>query len=196
MAKNLLLIHGAWSGPNSFNYLSDKLQSAANRVTYFRYDVLKDNIATVVQQARTFMKADSGKTVVVGHSLGGLIALALHDMDQCDQIITMASPLAGIKVPSLFQSFLYSRAPILEQVAPHSRFIRETHKRDYSKKVHCVITRVGFNPAILEPSDGVVTIDSQESWLPSTGTRSHTDCNHYEILQSQAVVPIISAALR
>lgn len=195
MAKNLLLIHGAWSGTNSFNYISDNVGIAANEILYFRYNAVKDSLKKIINDGRDFLAEETKDFVVVGHSLGGLIALSLHNMEHCSHIITLASPLSGIKLSPLVQTFTYNRAPILQEISPGSTLIKSLQSKEYKKKIDIIITKVGFNPAILEPSDGVITVETQERWIPQSAVSTYIDCNHYEILQSKQAVATIRRAL-
>lgn len=196
---NVMLIHGAWSSHGSFNFITRMLdlylESYINEVIFYDYTPINNNSTEIVKQARKKLDESGKQTIVVGHSMGGLVALAISDHEACKQVITMASPLSGIAIEKMFQPFIYGRAPILAELAPRSDFIKSLHKKKYEKRVDCIITTTGFNPVMLEKNDGVVSIASQESWLPSTAVLHYVDCNHYEILQSEQAFTTIKKAL-
>jgi pimeloyl-ACP methyl ester carboxylesterase len=202
--RNVMLIHGAWSSRNSFNYLSTMIDINFGHIIkhtiFFEYDPIKESLADIILRANRELDDYTNTntntdTLVVGHSLGGLIALALSDHPNSYYTITMASPLSGIKVESLFQPFMYSRAPVLYHVSPNSALVKQLHKKEYVKPVNCLITTKGFNPLMIEKSDGVVSVASQDTWLPTSGVATYVDCNHYDILQSEQAFQSIKCAL-
>lgn len=197
--RNVMFIHGAWSSCQGFNYLSNlidtHLDSKIRHTIFFEYNPIKEAMEQIINRAYKELDKDDTETLVVGHSLGGLIALSVMDHPNCYQVVTMASPLSGIKIEKIFQPFIYARAPILAELAPESTFIRGLAKKSYKKRVDCIITTKGFNPIMLEKSDGVVTIHSQERWLPDTAITTYVSNNHYEILQSDQALTTIKKTL-
>jgi pimeloyl-ACP methyl ester carboxylesterase len=183
--KNVMLIHGAWSSGSGFNHIE---QNIDRDVYYFKYDCNKEKLPDIVDRARKELREN---TVIVGHSLGGIIALALHDELNCSRIVTLSAPLAGITIHPLWDSFVVARAPILNMIERESYFMKDLRKKKYSKIIHSFITTRGFNPFIIDKSDGIVSIRAQDSWLPPTAFKTYIDCNHFEILQEKEVQYII-----
>lgn len=194
--KKLFLIHGAWSGPKCFNYISEHIDVCVDEIVYFKYRTQKEDLSKIVSNAKHRLAELEGEYYILGHSLGGIIALNLINEKNCKAVITLASPLSGIKLNPMFQTFLIYRAPILQDICEGSKFIKNIHKQHYEKPVFTFVSTQGFNPGILEPSDGVVTIASQETWLPSTAVSFHVESNHHEILQSKDVVATLRKILK
>lgn len=193
--KNLIFIHGAWSTFTSFTHIISELNRYGHKsnclIQSISYDAHKTKLAEVVEHTRVIIQKSHYNVILIGHSLGGLVALAASNEDKCEGVVTLAAPLSGISIPILYRGFLYDRAPILREVAPDSSFIRDLHEKSYSIPIDVLITTKGFNPAITQPSDGIVTIESQKRWIPSTAAYRSIDCNHYEILQRPEVVQTI-----
>lgn len=195
--RNVLLIHGAWSNKNSFNYIQELLDHDNLKDTIvYEYNCHKQDIDEIVKNAKKKLSEDNIPTIVVGHSMGGLIALALHDHSNCEKIVTLASPLSGIKIDAFFSAFVYKRAPILKELSPFSSFIDFLQNQKYTKPINCLVACKGFNPFMLEPSDGVVTIESQEKWVPQSAVTTHVDASHNEIIQTQTAVNAIKNYLK
>lgn len=199
---NLFLIHGAWCSKQGFNYLTKKVLDDTNvgRIHAFEYDCQKETMLDIVRRAKTQLHdvSQNGlKTVVVGHSMGGLIALKLSQKSSVSRTITLASPLSGLKVNRWLHVFLLWHAPILRDIVPDSTFIRNLHKTAYDNNpVDVLVAGAGFNPMIYEPSDGVVTIDTQMRWTPEKSNVIVINANHSEILQAPETIIRVERALR
>ena len=168
----IVAIHGAWSGPVSFNYLRSAVHA---RWTAVHYDPLSANIDSILDRVTTDIREPCW---LVGHSLGGIVALRLHDHPMVQGIVTIASPLAGLRL-NLMQKVM-SLSGILAEIATDSRCIRTMHAATYVKPVQHLIATVGFNPFIYEPNDGVLPLKSQTGW--SCGPVAEIATNHYEIM--------------
>jgi pimeloyl-ACP methyl ester carboxylesterase len=178
-------IHGAWSGPVSFNYLRGAVKSRWHTLTY---DPLSEDMDTIVDRLASDIRAPS---LLVGHSLGGVIALRLHDHPMVKGIVTVASPLAGLRL-NLIQKIM-SLSGILAEIATDSRCIRSMHAETYTKPVQHLIATVGFNPFIYEPNDGVLPLKSQTGW--TCGPTVDIATNHYEIMLHEHTAAALSKTL-
>lgn len=202
MNKNLVLIHGAWCSKQGFNYITKKVLDDTNvgNIHCFEYDCQKETMAQIVHRAKLqlYEVSKNGlKTVVVGHSMGGLIALKLSQRSIVSRAITLAAPLSGLKVNRWLHTFLLWHAPILRDIVPDSTFIRNLHKKPFDKTpIDVLVANEGFNPMIYEPSDGVVTIDTQMRWVPPGATLYTVKANHSEILQAPETILRVERALR
>lgn len=177
----IVCIHGAWSSPVSFNHLSSRVRGSWVRCSYDPGEKLPAVISRIYDSC-------DRPCVVIGHSLGGIVALNLHDNPNVLGIATMASPLAGLQLTYLAK-FL-SRSDLICDAASDGRLMRDTKSRTYTKPVlHLVSTR-GFNPFIYEDNDGVVPLRSQRDW--HCGEVMDIDANHYEILQHPDAIAGIS----
>jgi esterase/lipase len=200
--KNLFLIHGAWCTRHAFNYITKKVldDTTVGHIHCFEYDCQKENMRDIVTRAKDRLTkiSDNGlKTVVVGHSMGGLIALKLSQREYVYHTVTMASPLSGLKLNRILHSVLLWQAPILRDIMPDSSFIQKLQRKSFNRNpVTVMIANRGFNPMITEPSDGVVPIDSQRRWVPETATVQYVESNHTEILQSPEAIYTIENLLR
>lgn len=183
-------IHGAWSSPACFNYLKDKINTKYE-TTDFSYDCQNSRLEEIVHSASELLYQTTRpgeQVVVVGHSLGGLVALALEKEPKVSRVVTIASPLKGIRMNRIVAEFLAYRAPILRHLVCGSSFLNKLHSDHYTKPLDVIVATRGFNPMIGEPNDGVLTIDCQEGWVPPTARLSYIPATHFDVLQHEETV--------
>ena len=169
---NIFAIHGAFSTPTIFNYLRLRLSKCDWRFLDYHEDVKGvDDIC-----ARAVIDRPSH---VIGHSMGGMIALYLAGHYQVKSITTIASPLEGLDV-SMAQQYM-SRSSFIRELRKNGRFIMDLHQQAYPMPVQHIITTRGFNPYMFDENDGVVSLSSQRGW--AAGDVHEIAANHAEIMQ-------------
>ena len=133
------------------------------------------------------------RSIAIGHSLGGMVALHMSQDTLCKGIITLASPLGGLDL-NLIQSYL-SRSSLIGAVAKGSKQVREVQALNYGQVpvLHLIATK-GYNPFIFENSDGVLPLKVQSGW--SCGEMAEIAANHYEILQSDATADAVKQFIK
>lgn len=191
--RDLLLIHGAWSSPTTFNYLKEKLKHTKElgNVTCIDYDTNNTAIADIITICKAVLDKATRPVVVVGHSMGGLIAINLHCHPAVESLVTVATPLSGLNINKFLQALIAFRTPSVGEVMHMSPFIMQTHACEYTKPITCLITTKGYNPAWYEKSDGVVSVSSQKRWVPSSARIHELPYNHHEVLQSEEFYEVV-----
>ena len=187
MAK-ILAIHGAFSTPRMFSYLKHELDMHTWDFVDYRDKI--ENIDDIVEHARNLAKNDEYH--LIGHSMGGLIALAIANEENIQSVMTIATPLGGLDI-NVIQSYL-SRSHFLSEIAHNSKMVRAIHNQEIKTPVLHIITTHGFNPYIYEPNDGVVTLRSQQRW--SAGQSVEVAANHSEVLLHEDTVNILKNWLK
>ena len=179
---NIFAIHGAFSSPRIYNYLTHKLNNTFNW-NYLDYSKETGGIANIIAN----ITPPSNPAHVVGHSMGGLLALALINQPWVLSVTTIACPLGGIDINPI-QAYLI-RSEFMQEVSTHSNFIKDIAKVVSTKPVQHLISTTGFNPWIYEPNDGVILVRSQRTvaWGPTYDI----DANHAEIMLSDDTVSIL-----
>lgn len=174
--KNIIAIHGAFSTPTIFNYLRGELKEY--NWNFLDYSDITGDVKSLVTQCINDFKDTKEQYHIVGHSMGGLIALALADQPFVKTVTTIAAPLGGLELSTL-QSYL-SRSSFLGEIRTYSAFMSSVHNQDYTKPVQHVITTQGFNPWSYDESDGVVSLRSQRGW--KVGKTHDISANHSEVM--------------
>lgn len=186
---NILAIHGAFSTPTIWNYLT--LTSPKSYKWHFvDYSTQTSNISNIINEIKTQYKDTNTNFHLIGHSMGGLVALALESETWASSITTIATPLGGLDM-SLLQLYL-SRSGFLGEIASYSKFIDKIHKAKYTKPVQHIITTQGFNPWMFEPSDGVVSVKSQRSWHADNAIIHNIEANHSEVMMHSQTTKLVA----
>lgn len=98
-APRVLLVHGLWLGAWALRPLQARLADAGFSARAFSFHTREERPRAVAARLRQHAGAAAGPVHVVGHSLGGLVALlAFADEAGADpgaRIVCLGSPLAG-----------------------------------------------------------------------------------------------------
>lgn len=201
--RHVVLIHGAWSTSTGFNYIKEHLEANkwVSGITTVNYDARYSTMNEIIANVEEILDSLDTPTVIVGHSLGGVIALAVANHTKVVGVLTLAAPVGGIEINKwfrrMFDFFAATRSPILADICSDSDFMtwlyheleminfEVNHGRSDKKlDLTMLIATQGYNPSIMEPSDGVLTILCQEDNIPQWAETIRVPVNHSEILQS------------
>ena len=182
MTIRIYAIHGAFSSPMVFNYLRYRFKKRYDWC-FLDYHDQTGGLESIIQGVND----QDEQCHVIGHSMGGLIALSLIDRPWVKSVTTISTPLGGIDI-SILQSYL-SRSGFMNDISSHGAFIDQIKNISTTKPVQHIISNTGFNPWLYEPNDGVVTLRSQRA--VSFGSTHDVDANHIEILMTDQTVNIL-----
>ena len=186
MSKNIIAIHGAFSTPTIYNYLKRELSEFD--WNFVDYSNITSNINKLITQILHDYENTKKRYHVVGHSMGGLMALGLAGKPWVASITTIATPLDGLEI-NLLQNYL-SRSSFLGEISTYSDFLKNIHEKKYTMPIQHIISTQGFNPYIWEPNDGVVTLRSQRGW--KSGATHDVSANHTEIMMTPETVKLLA----
>lgn len=183
--KKIYAIHGAFSTPKIFSYLNSNFQNY--EWEFLNYSKEVSNIENIVRTVIEDKSSTNDKYHLIGHSMGGLIALSLANQPWVESVATIATPLGGLDL-NLIQSYL-SRSKFLSEISSSGKFIKSIHSQNYNVPVLHLISTMGFNPYMYETNDGVITLRTQKAW--STGKSIEIHSNHSEIMLDKQTVNIL-----
>jgi len=179
--QHILAIHGAFSSPRIFNFLHSQLSKKYNW-NFFDYRTQTSGLTDIIKSIK--IQTD---VHVVGHSMGGLIALGISNQPWVKSITTIATPLGGVDV-NFLQSY-FTRSDFINDIASHGDFIKKLNQQTYSCPIQHIISTSGFSPWLFEPNDGVITLRSQRAI--SLGDVHEIAANHAEIMLDKETVKIL-----
>jgi len=177
----VLAIPGAFSSPRIFQWIRQQLPDATWQ--FLEYSDIASSIADIQQKVRR----KQCSCHVVGHSMGGLIALSLAHEPWVKTITTISAPIGGLDL-NIFQ-MMFSRSSLMQELSSTGGFISALKKSLIDKPCQHVISTQGFNPWIYEPSDGVVTVRSQKA--QAWGPQWEISANHCEVMLDDQTVELL-----
>lgn len=183
--SNIVYIHGANSSARSFKYIQKCLPDHDYLNVEYSVDTpLSSNISEIQDLIQN--RFADGNVSIVGHSLGGVIAIALHNtLETLDRTVTISAPFGGSKIVDYFR-WICPRYQMFEDIKTTSPIIREIKRTPINKPVLSLVTTGGGNPLLGEANDGTVTVRSQKA-IRGLNYINY-DLNHFEVLLSDRVI--------
>jgi len=183
MAK-IYYIHGLNQTHLSFAFMAPEVGGEYLYVNYNSHQHLADSVKEVAKQLPA-----QEEVVLVGHSLGGVIALLIAHArtHSVNKVVTVSSPLGGSKAAAVAR-WVVTGVQVLGDITPTSTFMKLLETPNEPCPVLSIISTSG---SILntEPNDGIVTVASQRA-LPY-GKKVEIRANHFEVLMHEKTFEVV-----
>ena len=183
---NLVYIHGASATGDSFNYIRQHLNHPDEIVVEYNsqngFDRNLEDMKKIVSNVSDI--------AFICHSLGGIYALHLAEAfpDQVCGAVTMSTPYGGAESADYAKYFLpFNR--LLRDIGPNSAPMKTASKIRIQHPWLNIVTTRGDSPWIMQPNDGVVTVNSMRHRCEMQFEELYI--NHYEVVMSPKTVDII-----
>ena len=182
--KTIWYIHGAASTPLTFNWIKTQLDQ------HYAVDIEYEN-ETPLQKTIDRLRSKAAKCavppVIIGHSLGGVIAAAIAQEVPVEKVISMSSPFGGSFAASLMRWFMPSQ--LFRDISQQSPILASLRRNKPKVPMLSIVT--DSNLTIMgEKTDGVVTVLSQKAL---DGPHYITvPYNHFEVLMAPDVAERIN----
>lgn len=200
MPEHVVLLHGLWMRPPMLAPLAHLLRGEGFEVAIHGYQSIARSPLEVVDGLRERIAALRGRTVhLVGHSLGGLIALqALRDERGLPpgRVVCLGSPLLGSRTAQAVSA--WPLAPWL--VGRSGSLLREgVAPWNGKREVGAIAGRTPFGlgtlaGALRGPGDGTVAV--AETRLPGLSDHALVAASHTGLVYSPAVGRMAARFLR
>lgn len=200
MQDTILLLHGLWMRPLYLRLLQHRLQRAGFQVVAPAYDtVLQTPAANAAAIYAQFKYLSTGRLHIVAHSLGGLVALHLCELNSqflSGRLVTLGSPVQGSCIARQMAA-----TPLLHRFFGHSlerglsgQDLPKPQIREWGAVVGT--SRLGLGWPLLVGKgdhDGAVLVSETEHSLQTA--RLYLNESHTQMLFSKQTVGYISQFL-
>jgi len=186
----IVYIHGASATGESFNYIRQNIKIKDLVLEYSSSSGFENNL---IKMEKSIESCD--KIFFIAHSLGGIYALHLANRFAGEVLggVTLSTPYGGCIQADYAKYFLpFSR--LMRDIGTMSRPMSDVAKIPAPNNWTNIVTTVGKSPWILEPNDGVVTIDSMRARQDIE--LIEMSLNHYEVVLSNDVIKIIKDRIK
>lgn len=187
---HIVYIHGNRASASSFNFIRSHITD--HDESFLEYD----SADGFHHNHERMMDALDGKEDLffIAHSLGGIHALHLahHLGHRALGGVTMSTPYGGSSAASLVACFM-PFSQVMKDIRPTGRPIMEAHAMALPPVWTNVVSTNGASPFMLEPNDGVVTLESMRHRRDMRLVE--VDCNHFEVVLNEQVVDVIRQSM-
>lgn len=169
----IIFLHGAYSASDVFYHFT---KNPWDDFHFIDYDTTGNLLAVTSAIRQKISEITSEPVHLVGHSLGGVIAVTLEKQGMpVKSIVTLGSPFGGI-------GGWWPPKTIGYEISKFSRFMATPPKT----KHQFYVSMTGHNPWYVFKNDGVVAISSQKA-IPKANY-IEVFSNHFGILSNPAVL--------
>ena len=199
-AEHVIVVHGIWMRGIAMLPLARRLRSAGFSVETFDYRSVTGEWNGSLERLRErWRQRSAGRVHVVGHSLGGMLALDLATQDAdlpAGRIVCLGSPLRGSTAASRLQGLPGGRLLMGKSASIlHEGLQAWNGARDVGVIAGSTPIGLGALIAPLErPHDGTVSV--AETRLPGVSDHCVVECTHTGLLFSAEVASLAAGFLR
>jgi pimeloyl-ACP methyl ester carboxylesterase len=200
MTEHVILLHGVWMRGLTLFSLARRLRAAGYTVDVFDYASVFGDTARTCERLRARMReAGSDRVHLVGHSLGGIVALEatrrMRDLPR-GSIVCLGPPLKGSSIARLLAHLPGGRWILGSN---RNALVAGVERWDGSRPVGVVAGQIPFGlgitiGALAAPHDGTVAVE--ETRLSGLADHCTVDATHTGLLFSSDVADLTVGFLR
>lgn len=184
--STICFLHGLNSSHYSFAYMAKELGGIyVSNINY----TSQQPLAVSIQQVAKQLPKD-GELILVGHSLGGVIAMLIAHArtHNIKKVVTISAPLGGSKA-AVYARWFVSGLQVLGDITPHSTYMRHIGTAAAPCPVLSIISTGGGLCTTSEPNDSIVTVASQRAL--AYGKKIEIKANHFEVLMHEQTIKAV-----
>lgn len=197
---HVIVIHGLWMTGLEASVLRHRLANRGFAVEQYHYRSMTADVDSVVHELRERVLAVPGPAHLVGHSLGGLVALRLAERlpdVELGNVVLLGSPVNGSAAARALAAWpamqwMLGRLPSEELLASGRRWTRGTPVGVIAGTNSMGLGR--FVGRLAEPNDGTVSVD--ETRLDGATEHVELPVSHMGMLVSEDVAALVVRFLR
>ncbi len=199
MGEHVILLHGIWMRGFTLTALARRMRGGGfGSVEILDYASVAGSVDAAVERLARRIEAKAGAVHLVGHSLGGMLALetvARARVKNCGRIVCLGSPLLGSAAARGL-----ARVPPARWAMGHSAgvLVNGFERWDADTDVGVIAGRAPFGlgrllGALDGPNDGTVSV--AETRLPGITDHCVVDATHSGLVFSAEVARLTTAFL-
>lgn len=187
--KRVVYLHGLNSSHRSFSYITQKLPTHDHvLLDYYSHGPLADSI----EQVRKALP--KGDLILVGHSLGGVIATILASEEaRVKGLVTISSPLNGSRAAATLR-WMPGSSAVIGDIVHRGPYAMRCTEMKLTIPTLSIISTGGHLPTSPEPNDSVVSIESQRALR--FGRKVEIKANHFEVLMHERTAKLLNDFLK
>lgn len=200
MGEHVILLHGIWMRGFTLASLARRMRGCGfDSVEIVDYASVAGSVDAAVERLARRIEAKDGTVHLVGHSLGGMLAVetaARARVKNCGRIVCLGSPLLGSAAARGL-----ARVPAARWVMGHSAgvLVKGFERWEADGDVGVIAGRAPFGlgrlvGALDGPNDGTVSV--AETRLPGITDHCVVDATHSGLVFSEEVARLTAAFLR
>jgi pimeloyl-ACP methyl ester carboxylesterase len=187
---HLVYIHGNGAAAASFNFIRSRI--GGHPETLLEYD----SAAGFYRNHEEMLRQLDGKDDLffIAHSLGGIHALHLahHLGERAAGGVTMATPYGGSVAACMVACFM-PFSQVMKDIRPTGRPIVEAGQMKPPRNWTNIVSLAGASPFMLEPNDGVVTLESMRHRRDIRLV--DLDCTHFDVMVNEQAADVIRQSI-
>lgn len=203
MHEHVILLHGIWMRGFTLSLLARRLRAAGFEVSSYDYASVTRSPDEGVARVRSYLDAlpDDATVHLVGHSLGGLLALdlaaqGLGGQRRTGRLVCLGTPLRGSAVARVLAGLLPLRWTLGEA---RQRLCAGLEQLPDAVEVGQIAGRLPFGlgalvPGLERPHDGTVAVS--ETRMDGLADHAVVNTSHSGLLLSDQVAGLVAAFLR
>ncbi len=199
MNEQVVLLHGIWMRGFTLALLARRLRAAGYEVSTLNYASVTGSPEQGVVRVLDYVRDLPGSRVhLVGHSLGGLLALRLADQleGRCRRVVCLGTPLNGSAVARVLARW----TPLRWTLGEARQWLCDgLQSWPDGVEVGMIAGRLAigfgmFMPGLTQPHDGTVAVDETRS--PRLSAHVVVGTTHSGLLLSEPVATMTRTFLR
>ena len=198
--ETVVVTHGIWMTGAETWFLRRKLERAGYNVESFSYRSIAEDVSTNAQRLSDFCAEQTDPVHLVGHSLGGLVILAMAEefpVPSLGRLVCLGSPLTGSSAARATAALPGGRALLGKARDPLLTRQRERWPGEPPLGVIAGSRAIGLGRVLTRfdgPNDGTVSVE--ETKLPGVNDHVVLPVSHFSMLWSEVASEQVIAFLR
>lgn len=166
----VVLVHGLFMGCFAMRYLAKTLRAAGFEVDCFAYNTVTGSLQSAAERLVSYVHRDSGRVILVGHSLGGLVSMHASqnlETSRLHSVVLLGCPYQGAAAARVLRKLTGGRRSRVAQALADWALLTEKPQAPVPVYTLSGTRSAGLGRVVCgfrEPNDGTVSV--AETYYP------------------------------